>query len=158
MSVNAIIQNNVNTLGNGVLMPSPQRNFCVFNNSKVNNLVAMRENALPYIDNFLKTNNGEKQVCEGLYVLDRMIDEGVLGVHKLYPTLSRFNDVTSPNVQVLLSGIYRKTLIPDAFGPLNKMFIRQTLAPNSPYFDPTEEIGGAILEYLRAKGAINGYK
>jgi hypothetical protein len=31
------------------------------------------------------------------------------------------------------------------------MLIRQTLTPNSKYFDPTEEIGGAIYEYLRPK-------
>ena len=87
-----------------------------------------------------------------------MLDRGVKGIDKMYPTFSLFNDVTSPNVQVLLAGIYRKTLVPDAFGPLNKMLYRQTIAPNSPYFDPTEEIGGAIMEYLTNQARINSVK
>ena len=48
----------------------------------------------------------------------------------------------------MLAGIYRKTLVPDAFGPLNRMLYKQITQPNSPYFDPTEETGGAILEYI----------
>ena len=36
-----------------------------------------------------------------------------------------------------------------------KMFLRQTFMPNSPYFDPTEEIGGAIMEYLKNRSEIN---
>ena len=78
-----------------------------------------------------------------------MLDKKVKGVEKLYPTLSKFNKTKSPNIQVLLCGIYRKTLIPDAFGPMCAMLINQIQNPNSPYFDPTEEIGGAIFEYIR---------
>ena len=40
--------------------------------------------------------------------------------------------------------------MPDAFGPLVKMLIQNSLQPmdkNAP-FDPNEEIGGAILSYL----------
>lgn len=110
-----------------------------------------REKALPYLDVFLRNAKTEEEVTDGLFVIDKMLDENVKGVEKLYPTLSKFNDTTSVNIQVMLSGIYRKTLIPDAFGPLCKMLIKQSLNPNSPYFDPTEEIGGAIYEYLRKK-------
>lgn len=149
--------NLTNQLGQKTLLPNPTRNYCVFNNALVQELVNKREEALPYIANFLNVVQDERQISEGLYVLDRMIDAGVQGVDKMYPTISKFNDVTSPNIQVLLAGIYRKTQIPDAFGPLNKMMMRQTFYPNSPYFDPTEEIGGAILEYLKAKTAINNY-
>lgn len=144
-------------LGQQTSMPNPSRNYCVFNEKLVQELVNKKEEALPYISNFLSVAQDERQVSEGLYVLNRMIDSGVKGVDKLYPVISRFNDVTSPNVQVLLAGIYRKTLVPDAFGPLNKMMMRQTFYPNSQYFDPTEEIGGAILEYLKAKTAVNSY-
>lgn len=151
------IYNLTNQLGQKTSMPNSNRNYCVFNNDLVQELVNKKEKALPYIANFLNVVQDERQVSEGLYVLDRMLDSGVKGIDKLYPVISRFNDVTSPNVQVLLAGIYRKTQIPDAFGPLNKMMIRQTFYPNSPYFDPTEEIGGAILEYLRPKTAINTY-
>ena len=86
-----------------------------------------------------------------------MIDNGVKGVDKLYPTLSKYNNSESPDIQVFLAGIYRKTLVPDAFGPLNRMLIKQILQPNSPHFDPTEEIGGAILEYIRSYSAQNLY-
>ncbi len=152
---NTTIQSNVAQLGTGVSLPDYRRPYCTFNEKRTNELVNARESALPYVDEFLKSVNTEEQVLDGLQVLDKMLDNNVQGIDKMYPTLSRFNNVTSPNVQVYLAGIYRKTLVPDAFGPLNKMLIRQSLMPNSPYFDPTEEIGGAITEYLRNQSTIN---
>lgn len=149
--------NLTNQLGQKTSMPNSTRNYCVFNDNLVQELVNKREEALPYIANFLNVVQDERQISEGLFVLDRMIDAGVKGVEKMYPVISKFNDTNSPNIQVLLAGIYRKTQVPDAFGPLNKMMLRQTFYPNSPYFDPTEEIGGAILEYLKAKNAVNKY-
>lgn len=148
---NQQIQNNVAQLGQGVSFPNVQRNYCTYNERRTTELVNAKEEALPYIDTFLKSAQTEEQVLDALQVIDRMLDNGVKGIDKMYPTFSKFNDTTSPNIQVMLSGIYRKTLVPDAFGPLCKMLIRQTLTPNSPYFDPTEEIGGAIYEYLRCK-------
>ena len=78
--------------------------------------------------------------------------------------ISKYNNTTSPNVQTFLAGIYRKTKIPDAFGPLVAMLIRNSIAQSvgaahvnnksanpiylPPPFDPNEEIGGAILDYL----------
>ncbi len=153
--VNSNIQNLVSNLGSDVSFPNWQRNYCTFNEQRTNELVNAGEEALPLIDTFLKNAYTEEQVTDGLQVLDKMLDKGVKGIDKMYPTFAKFNDVTSPNVQVLLAGIYRKTLVPDAFGPLNKMLIRQTLTPNSPYFDPTEEIGGAIMEYLKNQSTIN---
>lgn len=149
--INQQIQNNVAQLGQGVSFPNVQRNYCTYNERRTTELVNAKEEALPYIDTFLKSAQTEEQVLDALQVIDRMLDNGVKGIDKMYPTFSKFNDTTSPNIQVMLSGIYRKTLVPDAFGPLCKMLIRQTLTPNSPYFDPTEEIGGAIYEYLRCK-------
>ncbi len=158
MQICPIILQNVSQLGQGVQMPDKQRNYCVFNQERVKEILAQSYHAMPVVDEFLKQATTEQQVLEGLYVIDRMIDNRVEGADKLYPTLSRFNDTTSPNIQVMLAGIYRKTLVPDAFAPLNKMLLRQAFFPNSPYFDPTEEIGGAILEYLRAAGAKEVYK
>ena len=152
---NQRIQGLVSQLGEGVSFPNSVRNFSTYNEQRTNELVNAREEALPYIDTFLKSAYTEEQATDAMQVLDKMLDKGVKGIDKMYPTLARFNDVTSPNVQVLLSGIYRKTLVPDAFGPLNKMLLRQTLMPNSPYFDPTEEIGGAIMEYLKNQSNIN---
>ena len=141
----------VSELGNEVTFPNSERNYCTYDEQKTTELVNAREEALPYIDTFLKSATTEEQVLDSLQVLDKMLDKGVKGIDKMYPTLAKFNDVTSPNIQVMLAGIYRKTLVPDGFGPLCKMLIRQTLNPNSKYFDPTEEIGGAIYEYLRPK-------
>ena len=152
---NISIQNNISKLGQGVSLPNSTRNYWFFNEKRTQELVNAKEEAIPYIDTFLRTANTEEQVLDALQILDKMLDKKVKGIDKIYPTLSRFNDVTSPNVQVMLSGIYRKTLVPDAFGPLNKMLLRQTFMPNSPYFDPTEEIGGAIMEYLKNQAVIN---
>lgn len=158
ITINPIIEQKVAKLGQNVSLPNQNRNYCTFDEQRTKDLISYKEEALPYIDTFLKTANTEEQVLDGLQVLDKMLDNNVKGIDKLYPTISRFNDVTSPNVQVMLAGIYRKTLVPDAFGPLNKMLIRQTFMPNSPYFDPTEEIGGAIYEYIRNKGAVKTYQ
>lgn len=137
---------------------NPQNSkHAIFNYALVNKILTHRENALPALANVLETANDEKQICETLYVIDRMIENNVKGIKKLYPNISRFNDTNSPTVQVYLAGIYRKTLIPDAFGPLMKMMIKNSISPQHSPFDPTEEIGGAILDYLRAKGAVHFY-
>ena len=149
---------NVLRLGIGVEMPNPERNYCKFNEDRVNEILKNPDEALPVIELFLNNAHTEKQVLEALYVVDRMAEEKIEGVDKLYPTLSKFNRTTSPNIQVMLSGIYRKTLVPDAYGPLHRMLYQQIVYPNSPYFDPTEEIGGAILEYNRSYGVKNLYK
>jgi len=141
----AISQNNKD-----VKFPSKNKNYCTFDEVKTMYYISQKENALPYIDNVLKTSDNESEVTESLYILNRMLDDGVKGVDKMYPSLSRFNDTKSPNVQTFLAGIYRKTKVPDAFGPLVKMLIRNSIEdkPNTAGFDPNEEIGGAILDYL----------
>lgn len=138
-------------------MPNQYCNYCQFNEQRVNEILKQPDSALPVVDEFLKTAQNEQQVCEALYVLDKMLDKKVKNVDKLYPTLSKFNYTYSPNIQVLLAGIYRKTLVPDAYGPLHRMLAQQIYYPTSPFFDPTEEIGGAILEYNRFYGVKNIY-
>ena len=149
---------NIQNIGKNVQRANFKQNFCTFDENKVQRIINEKETALPYIENMLKTTNNENCAIECLYILNRMLDNNVKGIEKMYPTLSRFNCSNSPDIQVMLSGIYRKTLIPDAFGPLNRMLAQQIYYPNSPYFDPTEEIGGAILEYIRSYGAKNAYK
>ena len=130
-------------------LPNRNRNYCVADNNKVQFFVNEKERALPYLNDILVHSNNEQQVTETLYILDRMIDAGTQGVDKMYPTLSRFNETKSPNIQTFLAGIYRKTQVPDAFGPLVKMLIQNSLNPKpSDFFDPNEEIGGAILSYI----------
>ena len=143
-----------------VSYPNQTRNYCVFSPG-VNERIKKGESELPAIRESLKNPKSEDEVVEDLFILNCMIDEGV-GVNKvaeLYPELSRYNNTDSPNIQTFLAGIYRKTKVPDAFGPLVAMLIRNAI--NSPphpnplpqgegmqVFDPNEEIGGAILDYL----------
>ena len=101
-------------------MPTPQRNYCIFDQNRVDCFVKQRENSLPYLADILVHSNNEQQIVETLYTLNRMLDNGVKGIDKMYPVLSRFNNTTSPNIQTFLAGIYRKTQVPDGFGPLSK--------------------------------------
>lgn len=131
-------------------LPTQNRNYCVFDKNEVDYFVGQKENALPYLSDILEHSNNEAQVTEVLYILDRMIDNGIQGIDKMYPILAKFNNTKSPNIQTFLAGIYRKTQVPDAFGPLVKMLIQNSISPKPQiqYFDPNEEIGGAILSYL----------
>jgi len=155
MSIQAI-QSNINTLYatapvQTVQPPVYNRNYCVFNQQKVDSFVKQKETALPYLTDILEHSNNEMQITETLYILDRMIEGGTKGIDKMYPVLSRFNQTNSPFIQTFLAGIYRKTQVPDAFGPLMAMLIRNSLNPPKTNFDPNEEIGGAILDYVTKK-------
>lgn len=135
---------------NSCQLPTKERNYCVFDKNEVDYFVKQKENALPYLTDILTHSDNEAQVTETLYIMDRMIDNGTKGIDKLYPVFSRFNNTESPNIQTFLAGIYRKLQVPDAFGPLVNMLIKNSMRlpnPNQP-FDPNEEIGGAILSYL----------
>ena len=131
-----------------IQMPSGQRNHILVDPVKVDRFVKQKEKALPAIANTLSVSNNEAEITENLYILDRMIENGTQGADKLYPILSRFNNTNSPNIQTFLAGIYRKIQIPDAFGPLVAMLIRNSINPPQSNFDPNEEVGGAILAYI----------
>lgn len=131
-------------------LPENGRNYCTFDKNEVDYFVKQKENALPYLTDILEHSNNEAQVTETLYIMDRMIDNGTKGIDKLYPVFAKFNNTKSPNIQTFLAGIYRKIQVPDAFGPLVKMLIQNSMESQNPqqHFDPNEEIGGAILSYL----------
>lgn len=134
-----------------VSYPTINRNYCVFDEEKINKITSKREDALPVIKENLVNAKNEEQVLENLYALNILLDEGIdkNKVSKLYPVLSNYNNTKSANIQTFLAGIYRKTKIPDAFGPLVKMLIQDSINPQTDaHFDPTEEIGGAILDYI----------
>ena len=135
---------------NDVIFPSKGQNYCKFDEVKVLYSLSQKEKALPYIDSVLKQTDNEQEVTESLYIVNRMLDNGVKGIDKMYPTFARFNDTKSPNIQTYLAGVYRKTKVPDAFGPLVKMLIKNSISEekSTVNFDPNEEIGGAILDYL----------
>ena len=134
-----------------VSYPTINRNYCVFDERKINELTSKREGALPIIKENLVNAKSEEQVLENLYALNILLDKGTdkSKVSELYPVLSNYNNTKSANIQTFLAGIYRKTKIPDAFGPLVKMLIQDSINPQTDTnFDPTEEIGGAILDYI----------
>ncbi len=129
--------------------PKKQDNYIRFDENKTDLYVRQGEKALPYLNEILKYSQNEVQLTEALYILNRMHDAGTKGIDKMYPTLSRLNCTQSPYIQTFLAGIYRKTRVPDAFGPLFSMLIQNSLKPVSTVpFDPNEEIGGAILSYF----------
>lgn len=131
-------------------MPKENRPYCIFDMDKVDVFVKNGERAIPKLTEMLKKAETEDEIVEGLYIADRMIDGGVKTMGRHYSSVfSRFNNSRSANVQTFLSGIYRKTLIPDAFGPLVKMMCDNILCPPKSNFDPNEEVGGAVIEYIR---------
>lgn len=148
----------VSQIGQKTFLPDKNRNYSILNQELVAKIVARKEEVIPSLTRFLAVVQDERQVTEGLYILDRMIDAGAKDIYKTYPVISRFNHTTSPNVQVMIAGIYRKTQVPDGFGPLVSMLVRNAQNPPPTSFDPNEEIGGAVLEYLRNKSAWAVYK
>ena len=127
-----------------VSYPNQYRNYCIFDEKRISERKNLEE-----IKASLKNPKSEDEVVEDLYILNRMLDDGEKGVETLYPELSKYNNTKSPNIQTFLAGVYRKTKIPDAFGPLVSMLIQNSInPPKEAGFDPNEEIGGAILEYL----------
>lgn len=136
---------------NTVSYPNQTRKYCVFDEKRINPLIEKKEDSLSQIKTILNNSNNEDEILEALYALNLMLDNGTdkTQIAQLYPQLSKFNNTKSPNIQTFLAGIYRKTKVPDAFGPLCSMLIKNSInPPQNCHFDPNEEIGGAILDYL----------
>ena len=137
---------------NSVSYPNLERNYCLFDSSRIE-----QKKDIKKIKTSLENPQSKDDIVESLYVLNLMLDEVISNndddkikdIANLYPILSKYNQVKEPNIQTFLAGIYRKIKVPDAFGPLCVMLIQNAINPhkNCP-FDPNEEIGGAILDYL----------
>lgn len=134
------------------IMATKEKPYCEFDQNKVDLFVNAKEKAIPTLTKMLDEAKTEEEICEGLYIADRMIATGTKGMDKMYyGSFSKFNEDRSPNVQSFLSGVYRRILVPDAFGPLVKMLVTNILVPQKDApFDPNESIGGAILEHIKA--------
>lgn len=127
-----------------VSYPNQNRNYCIFDDKRIE-----QKKNISLIKSSLETSKSDEDVLESLYALNLMIDEGYNDADKLYPQLSKYNQSKNPNIQTFLAGIYRKIKVPDAFGPLCVMLIQNAInPPENCNFDPNEEIGGAILDYL----------
>lgn len=142
-----------------LLTPDETRNYCIFDENSIRKIIDMKEDAIKPVCDFLKNSKNENEVIVALYVIDRLCEENVKGTEKLYPELSKLNSSKNPNIQTFLAGIYRKIQVPDAFGPLVSMLIQNSIYQNSTNaaFDPNEEIGGAILEYIKNYSAKEIY-
>ena len=127
----------------------PQKNYTTFNEEKVDKFVKQGEHALPYLNQIILNSKNEEQITETLYILNKMLDNNIKGVYNMYYALSKLNNTKSPSIQTFLAGLYRKMQVPDAFGPLIAMLIRNSINLGcTSIFDPNEEIGGAILSYI----------
>ena len=139
----------ISQTGKSVKLPDEKFNYARFDDDRANKVVLHNKKALPYLNEILKISKNENQILETLYIMNKIADKYPKDVALSYGYLSRFNTTQNPNIQVMLAGIYRKTMVPDGFGPLLRMLEQHTKNPSFKYFDPTEEIGGAILEYLK---------
>lgn len=129
---------------NCVSYPNQYRNYCVFDENRI----SQRKN-VELIKKSLENPKSKDEIVEDLYILNLMLDEGNTDIRDLYPILAKYNYNKDPNIQTFLAGIYRKIKVPDAFGPLIVMLIQNAINPSQNCnFDPNEEIGGAILDYL----------
>ncbi len=134
------------------VMATKEKPYCQFDQEKVKLFVDAKEKAIPTLTKMLNEAKTEEEKTEGLFIANEMIAAGTKGMDKMYyGTFSKFNEDRSPNVQSMLSGVYRRILVPDAFGPLMKMLVTNILVPQKDApFDPNESIGGAILEHIKA--------
>ncbi len=139
-------------------LPDEKTNHARFDEKLAAKIASYKEKAINPVISSLNFTNDEKEITAGLFLLNRIIDAGAKGVETQYHAISRFNYNESPNIQVMLAGIYRKTQVPDGFGPLMTMFLHNAQKPVTKPFDPNEEVGGAILEYLRNSAAGAVYK
>ena len=131
-----------------VSYPNQARNYCLFDEKRIN-----EKKNLAVIKETLEKSKSEEEILESLCALNLMLDEEegkyIEETKMLYPVLAKYNNTRSPNIQTYLAGVYRKIKVPDAFGPLCVMLIQNAINPHKDcYFDPNEEIGGAILDYL----------
>ena len=134
------------------ILATKEKPYCQFDQNKVDLFVNAKEKAIPTLTKMLNEAKTEEEKTEGLFIANQMIAAGTKGMDKMYyGTFSKLNEDRSPNVQSMLSGVYRRILVPDAFGPLMKMLVTNILVPQKDApFDPNESIGGAILEHIKA--------
>jgi hypothetical protein len=157
-NTNSNLSNDITNFCESFQLPNEKINHAQFDENLVKKIVENKQNSLNLVVDLIKNTDEEKKSTAGLFLLNRLIDSGVKNVGDYYHVISKHNYTDSPNIQTMLAGVYRKTLVPDAFGPMMTMFWKNSQNPKTKPFDANEEIGGAILEYLRKEIALNVYK
>ena len=100
------------------VLATKEKPYCQFDQKKVDLFVNAKEKAIPALTKMLNEAETEEDKTEGLFIANEMIAAGTKGMDKMYyGTFSKFNEDRSPNVQSMLSGVYRRILVPDAVGP-----------------------------------------
>lgn len=89
-----------------------------YNLPLIQQVVSLREKALPALNLLLNSTNNTPTIMEALHTATLMAETGVQGIEKLYPAAARFNHHIDPAVQVHLARFYGKINEPKAFGPL----------------------------------------
>lgn len=106
----------------------------------------------------LTTSENLYQIVEGLHLAQHLAAAKVPGVDTLYAAAARFNYTSNPLIQVYLAGFYRKLCLPESFGPMLEMLIRQAQQPRNSEFqedlNPMEEVGGTILQHIAEFAAM----
>lgn len=150
MTVEQITKNFITKSYKPCELPTKNRPYALFDNEKVDSFVKNKELAIPKLIRLIDNAKTEAEKTECIYIADQMVDAGTKKMSALFPKFSKFNEDKSPNVQTFLAGFYRKTLNPDGFAPLVKIMMDNIKNPHKhASFDPNEEVGGAVLEYMR---------
>ena len=61
---------------NTVSYPNQTRNYCVFDEKRINPLIEKKEDSLSQIKTILNNSNNEDEILEALYALNLMLDNG----------------------------------------------------------------------------------
>ncbi len=153
----------VGQIGRQTAMDAQSR--VVMNRSLVENIVRYGESAIPvlfgYIDALLQQPALNRlAIVEALYTGQRLAENKVNGVNKLYGVTCRLNTVKDPLILTYLGGFYEKLNEVESFGPtlsaLINMAVTQYPQPNlrqNPTLDAPESLGGAVLEMIAQKTA-----
>ena len=128
-----------------------------FNRPLIQQILPYREQALPYLYQYLSTVQNMQGFIEGVYAAEELAETGTQNVASLYPAVSRWNTNPDPLVQIYLAGFYRELNIPTTFGPMLATLINQSVnrypMQSSPMYNITEEVGGTVLQQIADRTA-----
>jgi hypothetical protein len=118
----------------------------------VESIAAYGDAALPAMHRFFGTVPLDRPlaICEGLYTLQRLAENGVRDTAKLYPVVSRLNGHPSPYVQIYLSDAYRNLHNLGSFGPMLGTLVYESSRqrPSGGPTDVTEGIGLMLVQQI----------
>lgn len=128
-----------------------------YNEPLVQNIVTLRESALPALNLLLRSTNTTTTILEALHTATKMAESGVSGVEKLYSATAHLNNHIDPAVQVQLARFYGKINEPKAIGPILNTAIHyatnQYPMGSQAAYQFTEAAGEAIVNQVARRTA-----